>query len=207
MAQTLSEARRFEEPPFARFIFSDPKMAVFWLIIRVYVGWQWLEAGWGKLSGEEPGWVGAKAGTGINGFVANALKNSKGPKATVQPLYAWFLEHAVQPYAVTWSYAITVGEVLVGIGLILGLFTGVAAFFGGLMNVDYLFAGSLGTGAVNAPLFVLATGLVLAWRVAGYIGLDFFALPLVGVPGHAGKLFKKHDIRVSAPRMAPTPAH
>ncbi|HEX6511326.1 MAG TPA: DoxX family protein, partial [Chloroflexota bacterium] len=110
-------------------------------------------------------------------------------------------------YAVAWSYAITIGEILVGIGLILGLFTGIAAFFGGLMNVDYLFAGSLGSGAVNAPLFVLATALVLAWRVAGYIGLDFFALPLVGVPGQAGKLFTKREPRVAGHTLAPTPAH
>lgn len=207
MAQTVSDVRRFEEPPFARFIFSDPKMAVFWLIVRIYVGWQWLEAGWGKLSGEEAGWVGAKAGTGVSAFVANAIKNSTGAKPTVQPVYAWFLGQFVQPYAAAWSYAITIGEVLVGIGLILGLFTGIAAFFGGLMNVDYLFAGSLGTGAVNAPLFVLATGLVLAWRVAGYIGLDFVALPFIGVPGNRGKLFKKHEVRVAAPKLAPTPAH
>ena len=207
MAQTITNPRGFEEPPFAKFIFSDPKMSVFWLLVRIYVGWQWLTAGWGKLTGEEPGWFGAQAGTGISGFVANAVKNSTGPKATVQPVYAWFLQNAVAPYAAGWSYAITVGEILVGIGLILGLFTGVAAFFGGLMNVDYLFAGSLGTGAVNAPLFVLATGLVLAWRVAGYIGLDRFALPMVGVPGHAGKLFKKHEVRIAHPSLAPTLAH
>lgn len=205
MAQTMATARGFAEPALARFIFSDPRLAVFWLVVRVYVGWQWLEAGWGKLTGEEPGWFGATAGKGISGFVANAITNSTGPKATVQPAYAWFLQQAVQPYAAAWSYAITIGEILVGIGLILGLFAGIAAFFGGLMNVDYLFAGSLGTGAVNAPLFVLATGLVLAWRVAGYLGLDFFALPLVGVPGHAGKLFAKNDGKRGR-KLSPLPA-
>ena len=199
MAQTAAETTGFGEPNFARFIFSDPKMSVFWLVVRVYVGWQWLTAGWGKLTGEEPGWFGATAGKGISGFVAGAVKNASGPKVTVHPLYAWFLQHAVQPFPVAWSYAITIGELLVGIGLILGLFTGIAAFFGGLMNVDYLFAGSLGMGAVNAPLFALATGLVLAWRVAGYIGLDRFVLPMVGVPGRAGKLFKKRQARQFQP--------
>src|SRR5690348_2156810 len=177
MAQILSKDRGFQEPRYAKFIFSDPRMSVFWLIVRVYVGWQWLEAGWAKLSGEEAGWWGATAGKGMTGFVTNAINNAHTAKPTVLPGYAWFLTTFVQPYTAAWSYAITVGEILVGLGLIFGLFTGIAAFFGGLMNVDYLFACSLGAGAVNPPLFVLATGLVLAWRVAGYIGLDYFALP------------------------------
>jgi thiosulfate dehydrogenase (quinone) large subunit len=125
------------------------------------------------------------------GFVAGALKNSTGAHASVQPYYAWFLQHFVQPYPVPWAYAITFGEVLVGLGLIVGLFTGVAAFFAGLMSANYLLAGTLGTMAVNPPLFVLATGLVLAWKVAGLIGLDSFALPLLGVPGAPGKLLRR----------------
>jgi thiosulfate dehydrogenase [quinone] large subunit len=197
----------FEEPAFARFIFSDPRTAVVWLVVRVYVGWQWLEAGWGKFSGEEQGWWGASAGKGMTGFVTNAINNAHTAKPTVLPGYAWFLATFVQPYTAAWSYAITIGEILVGLGLIVGLFTGIAAFFGGLMNVDYLFAGSLGTGAVNPPLFVLATALVLAWRVAGYIGLDFFALPLVGVPGQPGKLLRKREGNPSDSKAAPAPAH
>ena len=199
MAQTL-KAQGFEEPAFAKFIFSSPKMAIVWLIVRLYVGWQWLDAGWAKFSGEEAGWWGADAGKGMTGFVTGAINNAYTAKPTVLPGYAWFLTHFVQPYTVAWSYAITVGEILVGLGLIFGLFTGIAAFFGGLMNVDYLFAGSLGSGAVNPPLFVLATALVLAWRVAGYIGLDFFALPMVGVPGQRGKLFS-HEPRVATPTV------
>jgi thiosulfate dehydrogenase [quinone] large subunit len=87
------------------------------------------------------------------------------------------------PAPAVWSYAITVGELLVGLGLIVGLFTGIAAFFAGLMNANYLLAGTLGLMAVNPPLFILVTGLVLAWKVAGLIGLDYFALPMLGVPG------------------------
>lgn len=206
MAQVHLKEAGFEEPGYAKFIFSNPKMAIFWLVVRVYVGWQWLEAGWGKVTGEEAGWWGTNAGKGMTGFVTGAINNAYTAKPTVLPGYAWFLTHFVQPYTVVWSYAITAGEILVGLGLIFGLFTGVAAFFGGLMNVDYLFAGSLGTGAVNPPLFVLATALVLAWRVAGYIGLDFFALPLLGVPGQPGKVFR-HDKRVAAPKLSPAASH
>jgi thiosulfate dehydrogenase (quinone) large subunit len=185
---TTPQGTQVPDPPLARFLFADRRMAPFWLIVRLYVGWQWLTAGWGKLTGAEAGWVGAKAGTGMAGFVANALKQSSGAHANVQPYYAWFLQHFVQPYTVPWSYAITFGEILVGIGLIVGLFTGIAAFFGGFLNANYLLAGAVST---NPALFILATGLVLAWKVAGLIGLDRFALPLLGVPGAPGKLFRR----------------
>ena len=65
------------------------------------------------------------------------------------------------------------------IALILGAFTGIAAFFGALMNWNFMMAGSASS---NPLLFVLALGLVMAWKIAGYIGLDYFLLPLIGTP-------------------------
>ena len=78
-------------------------------------------------------------------------------------------------------------ELLVVI-LIIGLLTGIAAFFGGFMNASYLLAGTVST---NPVLFILATWLVLAWRVAGWWGLDRWVLPLLGVPGAPGTLFQR----------------
>ena len=200
MAQTLTTDRGFEEPKVAKFIFSDPKMSVVWLLVRIYVGWQWLTAGIEKL--QSPVWTGNQAGTAMAGFVNGALQKTTGAHIDVQGFYAGFLQLVVLPHTALWSHAIAYGEVLVGLGLIVGLFTGIAAFFGGLMNANYLLAGTVST---NPMLFILATGLVLAWRVAGLIGLDRFVLPLVGVPGQVGKLFK-HD-RPAAPKLAPSPAH
>ncbi|MBV9600331.1 MAG: DoxX family membrane protein, partial [Chloroflexi bacterium] len=155
------------EPPIARLLFADTRLAWFWLIVRVYAGWQWLDAGlekWGQ-----PAWTGSNAGAGLTGFVNGALSKTSGDHPDVNTIYAGFLQTLVLPYAAFWSWAITVGEILVGVGLIVGCLTGIAAFFGGLMNVNYLFAGTVST---NPLLFVLATWLVLAWRVAGWYGLD-----------------------------------
>ena len=193
MAQAI-EPRGFQEPAFAKFIFSDPRMAVIWLLVRVYAGWQWLEAGLTKFN--SPAWTGDKAGTSIGGFVTRALQQTGGEHPNVQGWYSGFLQMFVQPYTVQWSYAVTFGEMLVGAGLIVGLFTGIAAFFGGLMNANYLLAGTVST---NPMLFVLATWLVLAWRAAGLIGLDRFVLPAVGVPGQPGRLFTHQP--VARPRM------
>jgi len=84
----------------------------------------------------------------------------------------------------TWfAKVICLGELLVGIGLIVGGLTGIAAFFGALMNMSFLLAGSAST---NPVLFTLAIGLILGWKVAGYYGLDRWLLPALGVPwrGH-----------------------
>jgi thiosulfate dehydrogenase [quinone] large subunit len=71
------------------------------------------------------------------------------------------------------------GEVLIGIALIIGAFTGIAAFFGGFMNFNFMLAGSAST---NPMLFAIAVALILAWKVAGYIGADYFLLRFIGTP-------------------------
>jgi thiosulfate dehydrogenase [quinone] large subunit len=50
------------------------------------------------------------------------------------------------------------------------------------MNMSFLLAGSAST---NPVLFTLGIGLMLAWRVAGYYGVDRWLLPRLGVPWHA----------------------
>jgi hypothetical protein len=91
-----------------------------------------------------------------------------------------FIEFLVNSDAHTWlSKVIIFGELAIALGLILGAFTGLAAFFGGMMNWNFIMAGSAST---NGMLFAIATWLVLAWRNAGWIGLDRWLLPLVGTP-------------------------
>jgi thiosulfate dehydrogenase [quinone] large subunit len=82
----------------------------------------------------------------------------------------------------------------VGIGILLGALTGIAAFFGAFMNMSFLLAGSAST---NPVMFTLAIGLILAWKVAGYYGLDRYLLPALGAPWKPGALFR---------RTAPGPA-
>jgi len=181
--------RRFVEnialSPFARSLISDIRWAWIWLLLRFYVGWQWLQAGWSKLY--NPAWTGSKAGVAITGFVTNALTKTGGEHPDVQGWYVWFLERLVLPNAKFWGYLVTLGEVLVGIALILGIFTGIAAFFGGFMNMNYLLAGTV---SINPILLALAATLVLAWRTAGWWGLDRWVLPALGTPWSPGLIFR-----------------
>ncbi|GAA0136839.1 DoxX family membrane protein [Paenibacillus sp. YSY-4.3] len=164
------------ENPVSNFLFSNTRSASIWLIIRLYLGYAWLSAGWGKVTSDQ--WVGSNAGAGLTGFIKGALgKAAEGKDVT--GWYASFLENMVLPNATLFSYFVAFGELLVGLGLILGLLTGIAAFFGAFMNASFLFAGTLST---NPLLFILATWIVLAWKVAGWYGLDRWALPLLGTP-------------------------
>ena len=157
---------------FSRFLFGHPGMAPVWLLLRVYVGWQWLSSGLKKVG--DPAWVGANAGKAVTGFLQGALKKTGGDMPDVPGWYARFIENVALPHAAVFSYLVSFGELAVGVALILGLLTGVAAFFGLLMNFAYLFAGTLSS---NPLLVLLGLLLILAWRVSGWWGLDRVVLP------------------------------
>ena len=174
----------FEDPPVARALFGHVRWAWIWLILRLYAGWVWLQAGWEKL--HDPTWVGAKAGTALSGFVNHALTETSGAHPNVQGWYGSFLQHTVLPYTAVWSHVVSWGEFLVGVALILGIFAGIAAFFGAFMNMNYLLAGAVST---NPILLVIAILLVLAWKTAGWWGLDRWVLPALGTPWRPGAVF------------------
>lgn len=166
-----------EENPVSKFLFSNTKMSLFWFVVRVYVGWEWFNAGIGKLL--NPAWVGESAGTAISGFVKGALSKTAGAHPDVSGWYAGFLQNFVLPNDVIWSYFIVFGEILVGVALILGALTGIAAFFGLFMNLNFLLAGTV---SINPALFTLSIGVLMAWKIAGHLGLDRYLLPLFGTP-------------------------
>lgn len=179
----------FSDPPFARFLFDSTRSAWIWLIVRVYVGYQWLTSGWGKFSGGT--W---SSGDALRGFWTNAVAiPDDGRPAIAFGWYRSFLQFMLDRGWYTWFADLVMwGEILVGVALILGALTGIAAFFGGTMNLNFIMAGSAST---NGLMLVLAIFLVLAWKVAGWYGLDRWLLPRLGVPWES----------VPAPTSAPKP--
>lgn len=176
---------QIRESAVSRFLFADTRMAWFWLVVRIYVGWEWLHAGWEKL--QNPVWVGSQAGTAVKGFLMGALQKTTGAHPDVSGWYGDFIQKVALPHTVVFSYLVTYGEFLVGLALIVGIFTGIAAFFGGFMNMNYLLAGTIST---NPVLLFLGLFLILAWRVAGWYGLDRYVLPVLGTPWQPGAVFK-----------------
>lgn len=168
------------EPNISKVLFGDTRASWVWLFLRLYVGYEWLMAGWGKVM--SPVWTGDKAGVAVQGFLSGALKKMAGEHPDVSSWYGYFVEHFALQHTVFFSYLVTYGELAVGIALILGIFTGIAAFFGAFMNFNYLFAGTV---SVNPVLLLIELFLVLAWRNAGWLGIDRWLLPKLGVPWSA----------------------
>ncbi len=169
--------RVIEDPGIAKFLFSDVRFSWVWLVLRIWVGYQWIQASLHKIT--DPGWV--QTGTSLAGFWKSAVAVSASGKTNVAfDWYGNFLNFLLANHAYTWfGKLIAYGEFLVGVGLVVGAFVGIAAFFGALMNWNFIMAGSAST---NGFLLVLGIILVLAWKTAGYIGADYFLLRWLGVP-------------------------
>ncbi len=178
---------RFSDPPFANNLLNSTRWSWLWLVARVYLGYSWLNSGLGKLS--NPAWT--QTGAALKGFWTNAVLI---PDAPARPAisfdwYRAFLQSMLDSGAYTWFAKLVVaGELLIGIALILGIFTGIAAFFGGFLNWNFMMAGSAST---NPVLFTISILLILAWKTAGWIGVDRWLLPALGTPWQQGKLFEK----------------
>ena len=161
-------------------------MAWFWLLVRLYVGYEWFMAGWGKLG--NPAWTGDQAGAAVKGFFMGALAKTTTAHPDVSGWYASFINNFALQHTTFFSYLVVYGEIAVGIALILGIFTGIAAFFGAFMNLNFLFAGTV---SVNPLLGFLGLFLILAWRTAGWIGFDRYILSALGTPWQTGTMFRK----------------
>lgn len=149
------------------FLKEDKRSTMLWLAIRLYVGWQWLSAGYGKITSSA--WVGSEAGTALTGFLNNSLTKNTGPHPDVKNWYAWLIENVFLPIAPFMSYMIVAGEILIGITLIIGLWTKRAAILGAFMNLNFLLAGTVG---INPILLMLSLFLTQTKKSGEYYSVD-----------------------------------
>src|SRR5690606_28380696 len=54
---SMARTTYYPEPKVSQFLFASKYMAPFWTVVRVYLGWLWLNAGWHKVT--DPRWVGS----------------------------------------------------------------------------------------------------------------------------------------------------
>lgn len=201
----------FEEPAFSKWLFASTKAAWLWLILRLWLGWEWFQSGWGKVFGgnitwrfwnwgqadysltgdANIGWVRSGPETGVGdsvaGFAGRAVEAAEGPHPDVA--FGWYVKFLewVRDSAHAWlGPLVAIGEFTIGLLLIAGLFTGIAAFLGATLNFSFVFAGSAG---VNPAMILISGLLILAWRNAGWYGLDRYLLPKLGTPWQPGDVF------------------
>lgn len=181
-----------QDPVGWRLLLVNAYLALFWLPIRFFVGRAWLAAGEHKIRSDA--WM--DGGTALvsgnpeqPGFWERIVQV---PPDVPRPAitYDWFrqlIQYMIDHDWATWfGKLIAIGEVLVGLGLLVGALVGIAAFFGTLLNFNFLLAGTTST---NPVLFGLGVFLVMAWKVAGWWGLDRWLLPALGTPWYRGFLF------------------
>jgi thiosulfate dehydrogenase [quinone] large subunit len=166
-----------QDPAIARFLFSDTRAAALWLPVRLFYGWSFLDASLHKL--QSPAWM--STGDALKGYWTKAVAISD--TGTGPITYDWwrqFLQAMLDAQAYTWfAKVVAVGEFMVGLGVLVGGLVGIAAVFGVTMNVAFLLSGSAST---NPVLLLAGIALIMAWKVAGWIGADRFLLPLLGTP-------------------------
>ncbi|NHM33692.1 DoxX family membrane protein [Neobacillus terrae] len=136
--------------------------------IRLYVGYAWFEAGLHKLTG----------GFDASGFLKGAIANPvKGPDGSIlYGTYLTFLKSFALPNAHIFNVLVPWGELLVGLGLILGCLTTAAMFFGLVMNFSYVMAGTISSNPMDILLGVI---ILAAGFNAGKIGLDRWVIPFI----------------------------
>lgn len=177
-----------DDPAIWKLLVGNAYLAVLWLPLRFFIGQQWLGSGEGKLRNDA--WM--DGGTALRGFWERAVAVPEEGKPPIT--YTWFrdfLQYMLDHEWYTWfAKLVAIGETLVGLGLIFGALVGIAAFFGTLLNFNFLLAGTTST---NPVLFALTVFIVLGWKVAGYIGLDRVLLPLLGTPWRPGRLVADRD--------------
>ena len=185
MAALREQPNFYEDPRFTRILFSTTRFAWLWAIVRVWLGYKWIDAALHKIGVEA--WVGN--GLALKGFWerAVAVPQPPGRPAITYDWYRTFLQYLLDTQAYTWfAKVIAYGELILGVALVIGAFVGIAAFFGAFMNINFMLAG---TASTNPVLFTVAILLVLAWKVAGYYGVDRYLLPALGTPWKPGKVF------------------
>ncbi|WP_075981169.1 DoxX family protein [Bacillus massilinigeriensis] len=151
---------------FVKFFRENVIASALLLVARLYLGYEWMNAGIHKLTG----------GFDASGFLKGALAGASGDHPNVQGWWAAFLENFAIPNADLFSTLIPIGETLVGLGLILGCLTTAAAFFAAVMNFSFLFSGTVST---NAQMVLLTVFILVAGANAGRFGLDYYVMPFI----------------------------
>jgi thiosulfate dehydrogenase [quinone] large subunit len=135
--------------------------ALAWTAMRVWLGAMWIQAGSAKLWGAEAAGFLHNNGAGVAGFAAHGA-----------PAYSWwgsFLHGFVVPNAGAIGVLVAVSEFAIGIALVAGLFTRLAALGSLALLFTYVMSG---TASVCAFYALFAIVILVMWRTSSWIGAD-----------------------------------
>ena len=168
-----------EAPAFARFLFSNSRAGLLWLPIRVFLAFAWLDAGLHKIV--DPAW---RDGTALGAFWERMVQiPDEGRPAITHEWYRDFIKTLLDDGAESWfTWLVIIGE----IARHRAPARPADRLRGVLRGADEHVVHARRSASINPVLFALAIGVILAWRVAGYYGLDRYLLPRLGIPWRPG---------------------
>ena len=178
----------------ARFLRLSYLSAPLYLGIRLFLAYEWWDGFSHKFA--DPKWI--SSSEGIRAYWERAVAvPATGSPPIAYPAYRSFIQFMLDNHWDGWfTYVIVFGEFAVAIGMLLGLLTGVAALGGMLMNFTFLFAGSTSS---NPLLLIFEAMIIYGWLVAGWYGLDRWALT------YLAELFGHKEAPMSAPAPQTSP--
>lgn len=153
---------------FNQFLRENKISAILLTLLRVYLGYSWMTAGWGKITG------GFDASGFLKGTTANPVVGPDG--GMVFGAYVSFLKGVALPNVELFNILVPWGEFLVGLGLLLGCLTTAAMFFGLVMNFSFLMAGTVSHNPTDILMGVI---ILTAGFNAGRFGLDYYVAPFL----------------------------
>jgi thiosulfate dehydrogenase (quinone) large subunit len=160
--------------------------ALGWTAMRIWLGVMWLQAGVAKLWGaENPAFL-HNNGAGVAGFAAHGA-----------PAYTWwgsFLHSFVVPNSGWIGFVVAFAEFAIGVGLVLGLFTRIAALGSLALLFTYVMSG---TASVCALYALVAIVILATWRTSSLFGADGFI---------AGYRQRRHDRPSTGKVLSAVPA-
>ncbi|HEX2928528.1 MAG TPA: DoxX family protein [Candidatus Binatia bacterium] len=132
-------------------------------VLRIYVGYYLLAQGIRKYQREFPkgDWIGRQIGD------IGALD--------IYPWYRNLLQNYVVPHSELFGYLVTLGEIAVGICLLLGLFTRISACIGLFMLINYYLGPGMARGGAQLAqqqTFIIALVLFVLANPGRTLGLD-----------------------------------
>ncbi|MFQ5663955.1 MAG: DoxX family membrane protein [Terriglobia bacterium] len=132
------------------------------VVLRLYLGIAFIVAAGPKLQ------AGANWPERMAASLERSLPQSYG-------FYKAFVENTILPNQELFAFLVAWGEVLVGVGLLLGLFTRLAALMGLVMNTNYLLLlGQLPLGPMNNAALIFAEIVILLGAAGRAYGVDYF---------------------------------
>ena len=195
-----STPEQMEDPAIWRKLLGNIHWALIWLPVRFFVGREWLSAGEHKV--RDDAWM--DGGVALQGYWERIVVIPEQGRPSIT--YGWYrdsIQYMLDNEWYTWfAKLVAVGEFVIGLALIVGALVGIAAFFGTFLNFNFQLAG---TASSNPVLFGFGVFLILAWKTAGYIGLDRYLLPYLGAPWRPGKIFVREQ-EAQHPAESPTTA-